>query len=475
MKTRWAIPVALTLAIAMRAYILLQHPYLTYEAYETLLHIEHISHEGLPLFQRELIYGGVIVPFLPVFHYLLAFISIAAPAKSVALIIPNILASLTAIPAYLLATQVTRNRFAQGAATIASVFAPLLYSETLFSASPISLALPLFLLSYYYFIRLGRTPKYQIRFIVITALLALTHPIILLLAAAMIVTVLVTYVQGTRFSKSMAEAALFTTLIGLWINLLVYKQMLAAHGAFLLWAFREGAVTGASLVTLVGVLPLLAGVYAAYHYFSTEKNEAVHSLVALAGVTLLLLVLQLIEPRTGILILSITLILLGAAAGEQYAKARKRSRIPSLYWVGGAVLAVLFLLTNMIPAATLALEATQETVPPAEEAFVQSLGLRQGTIIYWDEKRALLLEEAGYGTPVTQNGLLHPDSARINQELQAATQTTSPIALIETLNKYGVQALITNGTTGTLVTGRCFEQVAQQPPWEAYRIRCVVR
>ena len=448
---------------------------LSYDGYETLLQVQHIAEYAVPLYSNTASWGGSHYVFMPLFHYIIALTTIILPLSVALFLIPNVMFSLLPIPVYLLAREITKTRGAAEVVTIASAFTPLLY-QTSNQASPISLAIPLMFWAYYLFIRLGKTPKDQNLFIIAIFTLLFTHPIALLLVPAMALTLLLTHIQRTTFRKAQAEATIFTTFFFVWGYAIVYKNTLANYGIATFLIIREApTLSTASLATLVGIIPLFAGTYAAFNYLVKERNEAAHAMTALGMMTLVLMITRIIPFLPGMIIFSTVLIILSAGSIELYVKARERSRLPSLYRAAYMLLLLLFVATNVVPAITYGIASLNDAPGREEQRVIEDMRWKvpKGSMVYWDQEKGHYLQAKGYSVPFDDNMLANPQSITIKREMDVLEQTSSQIQYIELLNKYDVDYVVLPGISDRPITDRCFKMIIYGKT-EVYKLECAV-
>ncbi len=475
MRKSVVIATAVAIGLVIRIILLLQAPGLSYAGYDALIQVKHIQDTGLPLTHSPA-FGGGSYAHMPLFYYLLAFFSILIPSGTVALWLPNILISLLPIPVYLLAKELTPHDSAVAAVTLASPFVPLLYSATVIDATPLTLAIPLLLLTYYYFIRLSKTPRDQTHFLIAVIALTFTHPIALILVPAMAFTVLLTRIQRTRFSHAMAEAAIFTAFLTIWANVIIYKQALGYHGLATLTLQNSGFASGVSAVAAaLGVIPLLAGSYAAYRYLREERSGPMHAAVALALVTAALIPLRLIPATTGLLVLGAMLIVLCAPAiGELY-EAQARSRAPGVYTAVLLLGIALFAVTSAVPAVASGITPFNSTVTPQDQAITQRITHSvPGATVLWDEQHGYYLEYNGLHPLLVTDQRASADSRTVLSQVSSLQQAKSDIAILRVLQQYHVNVLVLSRNSTLPLSERCFAPLYKNE-MEVYHVQCVVQ
>lgn len=474
MNQRVVLSLAVGISLIIRLALVLSAPGVSLPAYETAVHVEHIISTGLPMTENPLGWLGAQTNSMPAFYYLIAFLSLFIPMEAALLFTPNILMALLPIPIWLIARQLTRNQVATTTITLASAFLPLLYRDTL-AARPVSMALPLFFLVYYYFLRLDKTPKDQTIFAVSLVLLTITHPISILLIPAMAFTLLFAHIQRIPMSKALAEATIFSAFLIIWANGIVYKHALTEFGLQTFSIGYQLDVTSAGIITVLGVISLIGGVFGSYSAITEEKSLAAHAVIALALSALLAILLRIIRPMTAILLLSICTLILSTKALEALFIARRRSRVPALHSIAFVLIIAAFILTSAIPAIAVGVETYGQVPGRAEFQVIESIKeTYQNEVVLWDTQHGYYLEAAGITSRIDENYLSNPDSRTIVEELEEIDTLDREIQIIQRLNEYEVEILVLPQSHQLSLGERCFEPLLDRA-WEVYHLRCVVQ
>src|SRR3989344_5663642 len=115
----------------------------TPDAYFHIRMVEHIAQTGVPMTYDPLSYGGRALQFSPLFHYLLAVFSWVIPLDIVVHVLPQLFVSLLSLLIYIIVKKITENTSASSFSAVLAAVIPAFFAETLFSVSPLTLALPL--------------------------------------------------------------------------------------------------------------------------------------------------------------------------------------------------------------------------------------------------------------------------------------------------------------------------------------------
>ncbi len=342
-----------------------------YNAYNTLRQAEHIKETGVPLFKDPLSYSGRTTTFPPLFYYVLALFSLVLPLTLVAKLIPSIGFASLVLVIYVIARYTTKNRIAAFIAAFFAGFVPIIYT-TLDQASVYSLSLPLIFLLSYTFLRIEEK-GFAMWSIILIVLLLLTHTSVFILLISFLVYFLILKLGRHKINIKEVEVTLFLLFLALWFNLLLYKKAFFLHGVTFIWQnipapllssyFMELSFIG--VIYAVGVIPLLLGVYAVYHTLFKTRNKAASLYISFALISFMMLWLKLIPFTTGLLFLSMNLIILSASSTKLVLVNLSKTKKPGLSKIAIILIGILFILTTITPLiSTLTLTTTK---PPAQD------------------------------------------------------------------------------------------------------------
>lgn len=341
--------------LGARLYFVFQEPNFDYDAYNSLRQAEHIKENGVPLFKDSLSYSGRTHIFPPLFYYVLAFFSFVIPLALAAKLIPSLAFSALVIIVYAIAKHISKNKTASFIAALFSGFVPVFYT-TLNQASVNSLSLLLIFLLSYAFLRIEEKGFVPLS-IILTVLLLFIHSSVFILLISFILYFLILRLGKQKLSIKEVEITLFLFFLALWFNLLLYKKAFFAHGISFIWQnipipllsayFKEISFLG--VIYAVGIIPLLLGVYAAYHVFFKTKSKGASLYITFALVSFFMLWLKLIPFKTGLLFLSINLIILSAYTIKIVLVNLSKTKIPRLSIIASFLLIILFVLTTLTP------------------------------------------------------------------------------------------------------------------------------
>lgn len=350
-----AVAAIFALVLAVRLFLVFSEKGLDYEAYNVLRQVEHIRETGAPLFKDTLSYSGRTYVFPPLFYYLLAGFSFLMPLEFAIKIIPNLAFASLIVAVYLIAKHLTKNKNAALIAAFFSGFVPIIF-YSINQASVYSLGLPLIFFLSYTFIRIEEK-GFATLSITLIILLLLVHSSVFILLISFIIYFLIILLERQQVNKKEVEIALFLLFLTIWFNLLLYKKAFLLHGIKFIWqniptpllsSYFED-VTFLGVISAVGVLPLLLGVYAIYHVFFKTKNQAATMYISFALVSFIMLWFKFISFKVGLLFLSINLIILSAYGIKIIFVTISKTKTPKLSSVVALLIVALFAISSIVP------------------------------------------------------------------------------------------------------------------------------
>ena len=141
------------LAFGFRLFFLFRVPFFSSdEAYFNFRHTKYILENYLPLIFDPQSYGGNIILNTHIFHYFLSFFDLLFSNFIVYKILPCLIASSIVIIIYYFVKQITENESAALFGALLAAFIPSYIELTINQVSMLSLFVPLFLISLYFFL-----------------------------------------------------------------------------------------------------------------------------------------------------------------------------------------------------------------------------------------------------------------------------------------------------------------------------------
>jgi len=245
--------------------------------------------------------------------------------------------------------------------------------------TPLAFHLFLFLLSILLFLEKEIHPAV---FAAVFFLFALSSPLVIIFLIAGGIYLLMTL--DSPFSKKDRERFLFMVSVTLWLIFIIYKKAILFHGISLIWNNLPSTYISSyfsdlsllSMLTAIGVVPLMFGVYALYSASKEHKRNELLLFSVVVSITALWL-FRMVET-------TIILSLLGLLMSALFAKGLftldgyiHKLKMKKIKYVIFALIISLFLITTILPAA----QQTDPLLSLEEKNALHSLQLVNATIM----------------------------------------------------------------------------------------------
>ncbi|MBI2574428.1 hypothetical protein HYV82_00920 [Candidatus Woesearchaeota archaeon] len=449
LRPEYVLLVAVFLAsLASRLFVAFGTPNFSYDAYFQLGQVESIRATFLPSFSR-LFYSPH--PFMPLFHYVLAFFSLFAPLHAVLKVVPNILASSSVFLAYLVSFEMTKDKAAALFSAASVGFVPVFIFSTANTLSPYALAVPLMLALVYFFLRIGEN-RFVALFVVFLFALVFTHPSALLFVSGLLLYVLVLYVLGAKSSRSELEIMLFSVMASIWIVFLFFKEALLAHGFSVFWQNIPGDVlaefSGFSVfdaVFRIGLLTFIAGIFVTYRYVFEERRRDVHVVISLSLMVLALLALKLVKLDAGLMFLGVFLAVMSGEAYRSFFEYLGKSKAARMLPAVSVLLASVFILTSVAPSLLYRQSQSGEVPTSGELAAFEWLKnvSSEASVVFSDVNEGhLVVAVSGRRNFVDSNFLLSHDIGQRLSDMEKLYTAKSQITALQIMDSYDLSYIV---------------------------------
>jgi len=363
------------IVLAIRLFIVFQTPYFNYEAYFSLRQADHITKTGLPLYNDPLSYGGKIQLFAPLQYYILAVFGFIFPIELVSKIVPNIFAALVVIIIYFLALKITKNPKISLLTSFMAGFIPIMFLDI--NRIPVDYLAIVLIFSIIYCMFKINERRYVDYLLILIFLLVLTTPLAFILIIGLLLYMLLTKLENLRVEMKESEIIMFFTFLVFWVNLLIYKNAFLKHGLVVIWQNTPVALlsnTFQSLTLLesfytISIIPLILGLYTSYLVFHKEKSKEILLLIGFGISSFLLLWFKLLSLVTGLVFLSLTLVVLSAFAIKKISEFFDKTKFHRYRRIFLALFILLFIISAIVPSVIIGVEKTRET-PTTQDLVV---------------------------------------------------------------------------------------------------------
>lgn len=454
------------------------------DAYFNIRHTKYINLYLTPLIHDDLSYGGRTIINSQVYHYFLSFFN-AFDTTFAFKILPEILLALLVIAVYLIADSITKNPLAALISAFLSGFVPISITQTLNQVSIYSVILPLFFYQFYCMLNLETKIS---QFIIGSILLPLIHPIGFIFSIMMIVYILLLELDYTSPEPLAKEAVLFSAMIGLLANLIIYKKVFLSSGLYAVWQnipqellstyFKNinvlDIMLNIGIVTLIfGVLGLLFGIY-------RQRNRIVYLLSAMIITDFTMLFSRMINFQVGIMFLGLLLAITASIGFDRFIKYIEFTKFSKAKPYLVTLLILFVLLTAVLPTYFAANKLIKNTLSQQE---INALAwVRDNTL---DDKTVLgNIDEGNYITyfakrknVIDSQFLLAPNRY---SDVNEAFTTESLVKALQILGKYKVDYIYLSERANNAysnkamkyINNECFRELYSNEHAKVYKVAC---
>ncbi len=247
---------------------------------------------------------------------------------------------------FFIAFEITKKGWPSLLAAILPVFSPLLFKVSFNSLSIYKILIPLFLLIILSFIKI-KDRKFQYLFLASSFLLALIHPLSLIIPLILICYVFILLSKGNKLLLN-EKVSLIIAIIFILLIQFIEGQLYGFNLVLNIIEDQFIHLTIASFSYLVGFLPLVLGLIGLYFGYFKESSKQIYLITSIIISLLLLLSLELITMTTGIILLGVTFSILSAVLLSKILDITKKSKLPRV--IIPLLLIIILIFATIIPA-----------------------------------------------------------------------------------------------------------------------------
>ncbi len=498
-KNNWWISVLVMvflIVLVIRLYFALMTPEFSSDhAYFVLSQVEAISETGFPDVSEA--GSGALSIFPPVFYYILAFFNLFMPIVVVGKVVPNVLAASTIFIVYAISMKFTRNQEASIFAASLSGFIPVFFLETFNSISIYSLVVPLVLFSFYSFLMISNDDKFIPIYIGSILLLSFTHPTVFFVVAAQLIYFTFVKVEGLKHKNVEIEAILVSVFIVIWSQFLIFKNAFVEYGPGIIWQnipaqiFTEyfHGITIVDAIALIGIVPTFAGVSVFFRYVRERKSKFIFFFLSYSIPIFVMLWLRMIIPTTGLILLSVSLVVVLSKYYQIFLNYLKKTKFSSFRVPIVAVAVIITFFTTLTPTFAI-INSRLEEAPEYEKVqilkWVNENTPEDSTILSSYEEGFLLRYYTKRKTVIDSNFILNENIDTIMDDIDTFFTTMYLIDALKVLEKYDVNLIFVSdaildrhGEDALSILGdeRCFNEIfaGKEGSNILYEVTCSLR
>lgn len=428
-----------------RIYFAFQTPYLDNSGNLVKRYTENIINTGKPMFYDSLSYNGREVLYSPLWHYILAVTSLVFGSAAFKLI-PLIFSSFLVFVVYLLSKRIVDNDELALFISLMSGFIPMVFLDTLISASIYSLVVPVMFYLIYLFMDIDE--KKVTAFVVFSFVLSLLHPVSILLSLGLLAYYILSSSENLSIGNLKEEAMIFNFVSTFLIQFIIYKKAFLEYGISVIWHNVPSQILQdyfdfdlLGMMYRIGALTLIFGLVGIIWGIARKKDKVL-LLSGFSLATLILLWLRLLEPRIGMLFLSVALVISSTYTLNLFLNYLGKTKLP--HYKTGFILIVLglILVSLAVPSFVYASKHVKEDVPSAYDVLVlewiKENSLPDTTIAAPLGKGNMISGIAGKRTVLDDNFLLAPETSERYSDIVRLYGTKSEVEALEIIAKYNI-------------------------------------
>ena len=452
-RWEWALLASLfVLVLGLRLFFAFTTPHFSPDAYIHVRFVEHIMERGTLLSYDPLSYGGRTFLVSPFFYYLLGALSFIFSLDFSLRFFPQLFLSSLLIIVFFIVRDITKKPLAAFFSAFLSAFIPTLFSQTIFSLSPLTLALPLLFLSLFVFFYVSRA-RLVVPFVLLVAVLSFVHPTSIFLVVGFIGYIILSKFEHIQLDRAESELVFFSTFVFLWVQFLIYKQALLFHGlSFITQNIPLDIISGyfvdvslLSALLQLGIIPLIAGVYCVYISLLKSKDKQLLLYIAFGILVSLFVVFRFIEPFVGFMYLGVCLSILSGPIFASFMGYMKKTRFPHAHIISGITLLIIFFVSMVIPSIHFARAQQDATI--SDDLYSALIWIRNNTpsdstVLAPLEEGHLITSIARRKNVIDNSFVLTSDSDKRLHDVKQMFTAPFPTEAVELLVHYKVGYII---------------------------------
>ncbi|MFH0752505.1 MAG: hypothetical protein V1914_02800 [archaeon] len=455
------------------------------DAYFNIRHSEYITEHFQPIVHDDLSYGGRFILNSHIFHYILAIFNWILPGMLAYKLIPAILTALLVFLVFAIAKEITNNETAALFSALIVGVMPISFKMTLNQVSVYSLVLLLLLYVIYTFFDLRHNIN---KFIIISLLLPLVHPIGFFFAVSMMVYLLLAGLESIKVDELSKESIILVLFFNLLIAFILFKDAFLTTGLGAVWQnvpsellssyFRN--INVFEIITGIGIIPIVFGIIG-FLFALKAKKKSIYVLSAFVLTDFLLLALKMIDFNTGLMILGLLLIIISAIAFDKFIAYLNMTKFLRFKRIVAGTFILIIILSLGIPSIIVAKDTMKNSL--SQEEFETFTWIKLNT----PQDATILagIDEGNYVTYIAERKnvadnffLLAPNRYSDIEEL---FKTQSLVKAIDLIKKYKITHIYLSERTKKIYNIKelvytrdenCFEKVFYTSKLEVYRIIC---
>ncbi len=485
----WFLVGLLVLVLVIKLYFVMQTPLPAYDSYYGIRQIDHIHKSGFPFIIDDLSYQGRITYNGIFFYTLLAGFTFFIPTILLFKYASIIFGLIALFLIYKIIERLVKNRWIALLTTLLAALSPSVFTTHLNTLLPSSLFAVLYLTLILFFFKSNKK-KYIPWFIAALVFSMLISSLTLVFIAGFALYFLLLKLESLAVRKREFELLLFSSVLVIWYHLLLYKPLFLQYGAGVIWRTmpRELVVsmfqglTVPLAIALIGIVPLLLGIYTMYYTLFVQRNRLHLFLTSMALVFSMITWFGFIPLTEGLFYTTLTFILLSGPALKRLNAFSTKTIIPHSKIIF-LLLFILIVSINFLPVFIYQETIIHQTPISDEVAVFTSLAdelPKDATVLGHIDEGHLITFLTQRKTFYDTNFILAPHAQQRYDAAKIIFLSQSKTTILTTLQQYGITHILVTPLlledypklNTSFANDDCFLPIYQWKNVTAYEIQC---
>lgn len=473
------------LLFALHLIFTLQSPAVPYDAHFLFREVNYIQETGSPFIEDLLSYQGRIHIISLIFPYFATLLSLLLPDLGLLFALQILFSIGSVILLFNAASALYTRYWIATVLAILTATSTILFIATRETANPLQLFILFYLMLLWQFFKL---PSSSTLFALIAVVATLTSPLSLVLIAGALIYLLLLFLEGLQFRKEELEPLGFSVVFILWFHLIVYKEVLVSYGSSVIWQSipREllssffQSLSLPIFIQLIGLIPLLLGLYGMYEALFIKRKRSILFVVAMTIASGTLLLFGYLPLIYGISITTLNFILLAGFGLQRLVTFLNKTRFSN----GKKIMTALVIVLSLIFFISTLLSFNQTTgVIPAEKEFLSTVHLEDATILGTVEQGHALSYYTNQKNFYDTRFIFAPQPQQRYEDALKLFQAKSTTTILEITQNYGITHIYVSPQTHKQFNTQefyfenndCFPQIAKDSQYKLYEIQCSLK
>jgi hypothetical protein len=439
--------------LTIRLLIAFKEPYLSDDlSYFSLRQAQIIKEIGIPAYNDELSQNGRYFFFLPLMHYIIAFLLFFFEPIIAVKIYTNFFSTLIIFPIFLIVKQITKDKKIALLSSFLVSFIPIYVSETINSASIYSISIPLSVYLMHYFLKINTKKKPGI-FIILLLLFIFLSPSVLVIVLGIITYLIFAWIEKLNIKRAEIELCIFSIFITGFIYIALYRDALIMHGPKIIYAniptiFLNNYFSNINLNIILiglGILPLIATIAITYIFIKEKKKKSFFLPLSILFVCSIMLILKLIPFTLGLIYIGILCVILFGEGFQYIIEYIKKTKFSNYIFLFYLLFILLFTLTSVIPSYVMAINSIKKSTDNEIVIGLKKImeNSNNDISIIWDIEKGHTITYFSKRKNVIDTNYLYSNDIEIRlndvRVIYSSAIVTKPI---EIMQKYNAEFLI---------------------------------